>query len=204
MTFGEAHETLDVIIDKHDLPWFEPEEKDIFLNFAQQEFINQRYSEFEVNEKRRQDIRTLITTLTGAGSTISVPVNMLFVLSVKGEFDVTECGVTTSRESHIMPMQHDDINKVIHDPFNKPSNRDPLYITNAASFLIKSDTAPTSWELTYVRVPSTVDGTNNPTGVFDTPDYTHNEIINIAVRKMLGSIEQENYNLQINEIKNQE
>lgn len=204
MTFAEAHETLDVIIDKHDLAWFEPEEKDIFLNFAQQEFINQRYSEFEVNEKRRQDLRTLITTVTGSGFSVPVPANLLFVLSLRGEFTVDKCGNITQRESHIMPMQHDDINKVIHDPFNKPSNTEPLYITEANQFLIKSDSAPTSWELVFIKTPIVVNGTSNPSGVFETPEYTHNEIVNIAIRKMLGSIENENYALQVNEIKNQE
>ena len=205
MTFAEAHEKIDVIIDKHDLPWFEPEEKDIFLNFAQQEFVNQRYSEFEINEKRRQDIRTLITTqLGGSSSTITVPSNMLFVLSLKGVFSVLQCGIYVARETYIRPMQHDDVNKIIHDPFNKPTNSDPVYVTNATSFSIKSDSVPSSTELTFIKEPTVVDGTNNPSGVFETPDYTHNEIVNIAVRKMLGSIEQQNYNLQVNEIENQE
>jgi len=36
------------------------------------------------------------------------------------------------------------------------------------------------------------------------PVHTHEEIINIAVRKMLFSIDKETYQLQINEILNQE
>jgi hypothetical protein len=205
MTFAEAHEKIDVIIDKHDLPWFEPEEKDIFLNFAQQEFVNQRYSEFEVNEKRRQDIRTLITTFSaGAVSSITVPSDMLFVLSLKGTFRVVICGKTVSRETHIRPMQHDDVNKIINDPFNKPTNDEPVYVTNANTLEILSDNTAISTELTYIKEPLVIDTVTNPTGVFSTPTYTHNEIVNIAVRKMLGSIEQQNYNLQVNEIDNQE
>ena len=205
MTFAEAHEKIDVIIDKHDLPWFEPEEKDIFLNFAQQEFVNQRYSEFEVNEKRRQDIRTLITTFSaGAVSSITVPSDMLFVLSLKGTFNVVICGQTVQRETHIRPMQHDDVNKIINDPFNKPTNDEPVYVTNANTLEILSDNTAISTELTYIKEPLVIDTVTNPTGVFSTPTYTHNEIVNIAVRKMLGSIEQQNYNLQVNEIDNQE
>lgn len=205
MTFTEAHERLDVMLDKHDLPWFEPNEKDIFLNFAQQEFVNQRYKEFEINEKRREDIRTLIKTSNGLQSSIvALPADMLFALSLKGTFTVTDCGVEYQRETHIRPMQHDDVNKVINDPFNSPTNSEPVYISNATQFLIKSDTAPASFELVYIKTPTVVDGTNNGNGSFDTPDYTHNEIVNIAIRKMLGSIEKQNYNLQVNEIENQE
>ena len=136
MTFAEAHERLDIIIDKHDLPWFEPEEKDVFLEFAQQEFVNSRYREFEINEKRRQDIRTLITSVGGRGATVNVPSDMLFVLSLKGEFNVVDCGKTVKRTYHIRPMQHDDINKVINDPFNSPQNDDPSYLTNANNFFV--------------------------------------------------------------------
>jgi hypothetical protein len=204
MTFAEAHERLDIIIDKHDLPWFEPEEKDVFLEFAQQEFVNSRYREFEINEKRRQDIRTLITSVGGTGATVNVPSDMLFVLSLKGEFNVVDCGKTVKRTYHIRPMQHDDINKVINDPFNSPQNDDPSYLTNANNFSIQSDTAPNSWTLVYVKSATPVDGTNAPTGTFDTPDYTHNEIVNIAVRKMLASIGEDTYQLQMNEIENQE
>jgi hypothetical protein len=204
MTFGEAHERIDVIIDKHDLPWFEPEEKDIFLEFAQQEFVNTRYKEFEINEKRREDLRTLITTSTGTGASVSVPADMLFVLSLKGMFNIQDCGKTVNREYSIRPMQHDDINKILNDPFNKPLNSDPSYVTTANEFSIKSETAPNSWELVYLKSPDVVDGTNNPATSFVTPNYTHNEIVNIAVRKMLASIEQDTYQLQMNEIDNQE
>ena len=204
MTFQEAHEKLDVIIDKHDLSWFEPEEKDVFLNLAQQEFVNQRYSEFEINEKRRQDIRTLVTTQVSTGNTITIPNDMLYVLSVKGEFIVTSLGQNELRETSIRPIQHDDVNKIIHDPFNKPTNFDPVYITNSNEIAIKCDSAASNVSLVYIKEPIAVDGTNTPNGVFDTPSYTHNEIINIAVRKMLGSIEQQNYDLQVNEIQNQE
>ena len=204
MNFAEAHEYIDVLLDKHDLPWFETEEKDIFLNMSQQEFVNTRYKEFEINEKRREDIRTLITTSTGTGASVAVPADMLYVLSLKGTFAIEECGQTIQRELHIRPMQHDDINKILNDPFNSPTNSDPSYVTEASSFSIKSTDAPSAWELVYLKAPDTVDATNNPTGTFSTPEYTHVEIVNLAVRKMMMSIEQDNYQLQMNEIENQE
>jgi hypothetical protein len=204
MTFAEAHERLDVIIDKHDLPWFEPEEKDVFLQFAQNEFVKSRYAEFEVNEKRRQDLRTLISTLAGSGTSVTVPVNMLFVLSLKGTFSVTKCGITSNRETFIRPVQHDDVNKIKEDPFNKPNNENPVYVSLASSLSIESDSSPSAWTLTYLREPTTVNGSALPTNTFDLPVHTHEEIINIAVRKMLFSIDKETYQLQINEILNQE
>jgi hypothetical protein len=204
MTFAEAHEYIDVILDKHDLPWFETEEKDTFIKFAYQEFVNTRYKEFEINEKRREDIRPLITTSTGSGASVSVPADMLYVLSLKGEFNITECGNTVAKETYIRPMQHDDINKILNDPFNSPTNSDPSYVTEATAFSIKSETAPNSWELVYIKQPTLINTVTNPNGTFDTPEYTHYEIVNAAIRKMLMSIEKDTYQLQMNEIKNQE
>ena len=204
MTFGEAHERIDVIIDKHDLPWFEPEEKDVFLELAQNEFIKTRYAEFELNEKRRQDLRTLIATSTGAGSTVTVPADMWFVLSLKGTFSVTSGNSQVTQEVAIRPIQHDDINKTLNDPFNKPSNNLPSYITNASSFSIVSGSAPSAWTLTYLKTASKPDGESNPSQSFELPIHTHDEILNIAIRKMLFSIDKDTYQLQLNEILNQE
>lgn len=209
MTYGQAHERLDVLLDKHDLPWFEAEEKDIFLNFAVSEFVKTRYKDFELDERGRQDIRTLINTVTGSGATVILPngspdPNLWFVLSLKGDFDVNDAGVQKRVTKAIRPIQHDDINKISDDPFNKPANDDPSYLTYATTLQIESETAPTSWTLVYIKQPNSVDGTNNPNTSFNLPEHTHEEIVNIAARKMLFSIEKENYNLQVNEIKEQE
>lgn len=204
MTNAEAQEMIDVILDKHETGWFEPEEKDIYLNLALSEFVKDRYKEFEVNEKRREDIRTLIKENTGAGATINAPADMMFVISLKGTFVLTDCGTAKNVERFIKPSQHDDINKVQSDPFNKPENKFPLYLTTSTGFDVRSDTAPLDYTLTYIKTPVQFDGTNNPNGSIDLPDYTHEEIVNLAVRKILFILEKQTYNLQVNEIQNQE
>ncbi len=204
MTNAEAHERVDLLLDKYETGWFEPEEKDIHLNFALSEFVKTRYKEFEVNEKRREDIRTLVTTTTGSGSLVNTPSDLMFVLSLKGIFTITECNSFKDVERYIRPIQHDDINKISSDPFNKPANSYPVYITNDTGFEIKSDTPPSDWSLTYIKEPTPFDATNNPNGTIDLPPYTHEEIVNLAVRKILFILEQQSYNLQVNEIQNQE
>lgn len=204
MTFADIHELIDVELDKHDLPWFEPEEKDLWANLALNEFVKTRYREFEINEKRREDIRTLIRTSTGNTSTVAIPADFMFSLSLKGTFNVTECGTVVTKERFIRPAQHDDINKMKNDPFNEPTNDYPLYVSSQSGYTIESESTPVGWTLTYLKVPTQIDGTNTPAGVPDLPDYTHEEIVNIAVRKIMGSIEKDTYQLQVNEINNQE
>jgi hypothetical protein len=206
MTFGEAHEQIDILLDKHDAPWYEAREKDVFLNYAQSEFVKNRYAEFELNEKRRQDLRTLIQTENGTGSTISLSLipTFMFALSLKGTFTVSSGGLSKTVSKSISPMQHDDINVATEDPFNSPSNDDPYYLTNANTLAINSTTAPSNWELTYLKRPNAVDGENNPNIEFELPVHTHEEIVNIAIRKILKTMADETYNLQINEINEQE
>jgi hypothetical protein len=208
MTFSEAHEQIDILLDKHEAPWFEPKEKDMFLNFAQNELIKKRYSEFELNEKRKQDLRTLISTKTStvAGATIELSLvpDLMFVLSLKGRFTVASGGINKDVDKAIRPMQHDDVNIATEDPFNSPSNDDPYYLTFATKLEIKSITIPSSWEITYLKYPIPVDGENSPSVEFELPKHTHEEILNIAIRKILKTIGDDTYSLQINEINEQE
>jgi hypothetical protein len=204
MTFDEMHELVDVELDKHDLPWFETEEKDLWLNLALNEFVKTRYREFEINEKRREDIRTLIRELTGTTASVVLPGDFMFALSLKGEFSVIDCGQSLVKERSIRPAQHDDINKMKSDPFNTPDNNHPLYVSNQTGYTIESESTPVGWTLTYLKLPNPIDATNNGGASPDLPEYTHEEIVNIAVRKIMGNIEKETYQLQVNEINNQE
>lgn len=205
MTFQQMHEKIDAFMDKSDLPWFNSEEKDIFLQTAANEYVKKIHSEFEVTEKRREDIRPLIKIINGGGSSVAIPTDYMFALSLKGTFRVTDkCGIIRDAKVPIKPAQHDDINKMKNDPFNKPTNEHPLYTSTSTSLEIESESTPSNWTLTYIKLPIPVDGTNSPTGVLDLPEYTHDEIVNLAVRKMLMSIEHPNYQVQINEINNQE
>jgi hypothetical protein len=204
MTFAEMHERIDVLLDKANLPWFNPNQKDIFLQFSTNEFVKNRYDEFEVNEKRREDIRPLVTVLPGTGTTVALPSDFMFALSLKGTFNIDECGTIVQKERSIRPFQHDDLNKVVDDPFNKADDEYPFYTSNSAGYVISSTNAPVDWTLVYIKRPVVVDGTNTPNGTLTLPEYTHEEIINLAVRKMKATIEDPTYNLQVNEIQNQE
>lgn len=200
MTFEQAHERLDVLLDKHDLGWHEPEEKDIFLNFAQNEFIKNRAEEYEKNERNREDIRTLIASVSGVGASVPAPGDFMFLLRMKGTFSIDNCGVLTNQTRRISPIQLDDVDTAEEDPFNKPINGDPRYETTSVGFTILSDSAPLNWTITYIKLASSVNGTTFPGNTFDTPEHTHEEIVTLAADMMLKSIEKGNIQYQINEI----
>ena len=205
MTILEMHNLCDLLLDKADAPWFNPTEKDTFINLAQMEFVKTRYSEFEVNEKRREDLVTLVRKITLLNTKEvnlnSVP-EFLFVLSVSGLIE--DCGRDILEE--ISPVQHDDFVRNQKDPFNKSTEKNISYLqlNNGTSNVLEIQLEDNLKEvrLVYLKTPVNV-SIVTPTNC-ELPPHTHEEIVNLAVRKMMMTVQDQNYQVQINEINNQE
>jgi len=211
VTIAEMQDLADLLIDKANAPWFSPEEKDRFINLAINEYVKNKHKAFETGEKVREDLLTLVSAPHVVNSTDIVNLEVvalsdfLFVLRV--EADITNsCGTKTGIP--VKPAQQDDFAESRKDPFNKPDDGHPVYLqsTNVANeriITVYSDTVPDEIRMVYLKQPVEVDfntGTDS-----DLPDHTHEEIVNLAVRKMLGTIEGfENYQVQLNEIDKQE
>lgn len=201
------HKLCDLLLDKADSPWYTAQEKDTFLNLAHEEFVQTRYEQFEFNEKVRKELLPLVRVSTGTTSTINLDTvsNYMYTLSLSGKFK-SSCG--GDKIQPISPLQIDDEFETEKDPFNKSSNDNPHYIeqndgTNNLC-IIKSDTAPTNYTLKYLKQPVKVlldeaNPTNNVNS--EMPSFTHEDIVYIAVNKMLANTEQFN-NYQINKQEN--
>ena len=193
------HDLVDVLTDKVQTGYFEPIEKDNFLNLAQMEFVKTRYKAFEVNEKRREDLMPLVVQAGGAGNQIvlnTVP-DFFLVLALTSNIEkVDPCsGNVITTDVLVKPMKWDSFWAVQNDPFNRPTQDNVVYLqwNDGANDMLEmppNTLTFNQWQLTYLRTPAAIDGTNN-TGVEpDLPLHTHEEIVNIAVRKMLLNVEQ--------------
>ena len=209
MTIAEMHTLVDLLIDKANAPWFTPAEKDNFLNLAIQEYTKNKHMLFETDEKVREDLLTLVVSpyTVLATDTINLDTIGNFLFALRLEATITNaCGTKTGIP--VSPRQHDDFASLQRDPFNKASDDYPVYlqfeIGGARSMKVYSTTTPPdALNLTYLRTPAVVSITV-PTNC-DLPQHTHEEIVNLAVRKMLMTIDGfENYQFQINEINSQE
>lgn len=254
MTNGELHDLLDLLLDKSDLPWFNATEKDRFLNLAQMEFVKERYNRFEVDEKAKQDLATLVRSvrINESSRTFMIetlPEFMFFVnmvayfgdpdrnRSVKDELaDHDETIVNTpigTGNSHnlkpnrksltvstlstdltdtirrsVKPVQLDDLHQAFGDPFNEPTDECPLYLVRADvkghQFVeIYSTTNPTMIDVDFIKKPVDINGATAPSDSPELIEYTHEEIANIAVRKMIENIESQRYQTQIRETQEQ-
>ena len=198
MTFGEMHDLVDVILDKSQTAYFEPSEKDTFLNLAQNELVKNRYKLFEVNEKRREDLLPLVRQFAFVGTSVinlDIVPDFFLILSLKGDFLI--CG--EEQEVALRPRKFDEIYRTSEDPFNRVDDDHPAYVmfNNGVNNIIEirptTKVVVANGELTYLKRPLAIDGENNPNSVPELPEHTHEEIVNIASRKMMLTVEAPTY-----------
>ncbi len=209
MNIVEMHKLADLLIDKANAPWFTSEEKDMFINLAMKQVVDVNYREFEKDEEARAKLNTIVRT-TNLGAVAQVNLTAItdfrYTLAIKGTTP-DSCGNLVSRK--ISPVQWDDEAGNQNDPFNKNSDTNLGYvqenIVGTGDVLrILSDTTPTDVTLVYLKTPvdvlnDTVTPANNIN--CELPDSVHEEVVNLAVRKMLGTVEsQVQYQIQANEI----
>jgi len=193
MTIQEMHDLADLLIDKANAPWFNPAEKDKFITLAQIEFLDNSYRLFEYNEEVREKLLPLVRSQNfGTAQTPSINLSGItdfrYILSLRGDYP-DGCGGFVTRA--IPPIQLDDEVRNQRDPLNVNDDRNPGYIqendgTNSLVQMV-STTDPTNVILKYLKTPVDVNLAGNIN--CELSESSHEEIVNIAVRKMLGNIQ---------------
>jgi hypothetical protein len=191
------------------------EEKEFWLNRAQDRFIKDRAFisgdvkriGFEGNQKRLDDIRTLVTQdytdtwtpeTTAGWQQVDLPADYLYLVNLRADMYINRCGqVTTSSPEDIVPVRVVDNAEVYfmqRNPFAKSSIDSPLATVSeedirvyqdAESFILKGIYAD------YIRIPQPIDVTLGQD--CELADHTHQEIVDIAVKNILEAIESPRY-----------
>lgn len=221
-----------------ELPAFEPEEIDFWLNNAIRKFVKSRYSgvnskgtSFEQTQKRTDDLRTLVESVTlamgnghdGTGDGVfpnswscDIPADYWFSLSEEANIGVeipTEIpGVTLTRETRvgITECTLDEYRQKVDDPYSehilhytlaKPLR---LFIDDRIDIVHDGNYTIEDYYLTYLKVPDTVDNVPEGTTDCNLPEHTHDEVVKLAANMMLENIEQPRYQTHMNEVNTME
>lgn len=214
MTVSEMHNAFRQQIDKSTSLTgsvdFLSEEIDYWLNEAQERFIKQRmfgtnYKQlvFEQNEKRIDDLRTLVVTSTKYTLTQSTTAsNMKY-----GSLDVApstapylyyvNSSVYNSSSVQLQSgnvMQEMYINDYIKDFINNPYIRRPLVLITGSiiSFIHSDEFIPIQYDITYIKKPMVL--TIDTPGTYETntcelSEQTHKEIVTLAASLVIENIE---------------
>ena len=231
MNVATMHLRFDIGLDKiasFNYASFTAEEKDVFLNDAQEKFIEQRAygtnpkgTGLEEDQKRRDDLREIIknyttTTFTTSsnnktnGSFVALPSDYRHAIQEEVNISYTDCNdAAQTKRVPVTPVTHDRYNKIINDPFNQPYEDEAIRLDYEGDvFEIITDGTYTlsNYYLRYLKEPQTIRyGTQYliPTTDVDCElaNHCHREIISLAVFAALEDIESKRYITQKQEIK---
>ena len=106
----------------------------------------------------------------------------------------------TERRTLCKYVQHDDLYKVLGDPFNSTKSSAPLYTIqeNFVDLYTNVKFVPVELIIKYLRFPHDM---NLARGIgSELPQHTHDEIIEMAVKSILEALEQPRYQTQTGEV----
>ena len=215
-----------------ELPSFEPEEIDFWINMAIRRFGKTRYggisskgTSFEQTQKRIDDLRTLIKVYSdpsGIAGSIDSTKGYTFQLPIEGselgdedywfalaeEVTITVDAVET--KVGVIESTLDEYRFRVDDPFSEHilhyGSAKPIRLFHGNSVELISDGNYTvdDYHLTYLRKPVDVDISAETPVDCDLPEHTHDEIVKLAVNMMLENIEQPRYQTHMNEVNTME
>jgi len=171
VTINQAYDLIDQLLDKSDQPYFTENEKDDFIRQAIHEFINNHYSKYDIDQVSR-DALALFTEYVEIDS---------------DDNDWLNYGVDMPDE--YVHLIHLRINYASVSP--GPSNPVRAYFRP-----ITSTGAIQALVLRSRSHDECFDDSNAGDGL---KEVYQREVIEIAVRKMTGNIESDNYKVALNE-----
>jgi len=197
MTFQQMHDLLKTFLDKYDTPYFSSQQLDLILTRAMYELIENRFRNFEGDERITQDLRPLVreyivpvsqfnatTDALVLPNTHAVLTNMLYIVSIRCEY---KCG-DSYKITYVKPVKHDELMAMMKDPFRKPTCDYPVYVLRSGGIYIYPQCSYNNFEITIIQKPTPINATGAPTGVPILPEQTHDEIVQIAARMLLNTI----------------
>lgn len=226
MTIAEMHLAFRLQLDKSgslELPSFEPEEIDFWLNSAIRKFVRTKFSGsnkglgFEGHLVRTEDLKSLVvdtSTIPVANNKkpylfIATPIftDKWFILGEEVEISYTKLGDTTlsTKRQGVTICTVDTYTSHINDPYSEHilhyEEAKPLRLVyqNTIELVADVNYTITNYYVRYLKRPALVSITT-PVISCDLPEHTHDEIVALATSMVLENIEQPRYQTQLNEL----
>ena len=197
MTLGDAYNYIDLLLDKANQPFFTNGEKNMILNLSIKEFMDSKYALMRINQDfseqygNRVDLNQGTSGFTVVGNYVEL--TDYYHITFAALNGVT-CRIVSDDELSEL--------RVTNNPFKQINSDNPACAivqgpTEIRLFFHHGPTSPDftiadTFSVRYLKYLDTTDFNN-------IPEPYQQDIINIAVRKMTGTIESSNYSVQVNE-----
>ncbi len=213
-------------LNRAEIDWLLYQAELLFIKQRYSELSNPKRRGFESTQKRVDDLASLvvkyplqpgITPTANSGDSLTVELSDLSYpyLHLVAAFADVEISSDCIKKVPLKFTQHDDYRESLLDPFNSPSLEFIPYNQGysgdgivSSLYLYPGDLNVTSVYVEYIRKPTRVfyggytyiDGnTYSPTS-FETPEHTHEEIIDLAAQLAALNIENPEY-IQLKNLK---
>lgn len=190
MTDTNAQDRIRNIIDSETTAYFSNAELNEFMKMATDEFVQQYYMGFETTQDSRDKLSDLVISKeVDFIDTAPVTIGTMDSSDTYGRF--LSAYVKASPSVNVKVIQIGDISAYLNDPFNKADSSNPVIYFKEGKIYSIGFFSTTKLIVTYLQY--TTDFT-------DLSDVTHEEICQIAARKVLATLGDARYNAVQTEI----
>ena len=183
------------IIDREDTAFMNNGSINNFVSMATDEFLQQYYSIFEVNQDARDKLESLVKTESQIFGTPTYEVSVSSLADTSDDtliyYRLLSARLTDSPNTAVKIIQFSDYSAYTNDPFNKADANNPIIYQEGGKLKAVGFITDTSVDLTYLQYTSTFT---------DLAGHTYEEIAQIASRKILQSLGDPRYALMQAEI----
>lgn len=196
MTIAEMQDRFMVLRDLYKAPYYEPNERDSFINSAISAFVTGSIPS-ELTERKKKEnqklwdqISTLIrvskeTSFTTAGVSDNIPMaKCSFTKPTDFWFFYGAICIISGEATPTSMLTFNELTNINQDSFSQPSDSNVGMIAMEDKMYLICDTVPDSFYLYYIKKPAVV---NFQTSTHcDLPLSTHDKICHMAVQLSCG------------------
>jgi|GEM_PF-6456560 len=195
MTFGEMFTNFETLIDKSGTAYFPPAQFDAFANMKYQAWVDLEGRMIETTEGYMADLIYLYKPITKPNSNFIDKVidTPNFRRRIRFYSGYTDCN-NKAKNPNIRILSNATVDIAQNDPHLKGIDNDPACIATIVTggnpgWQVFTENTPQSLNMTYLQNPQVIDSANNPTTVFEGPDYVAWILIQLAAYRMDLTIE---------------
>ena len=191
MTYTEAYAHIDNLLDKAGTAYFTTAEKNQFLDLAVLEYTKGLINTLESDAQSMEKIAPLVVksaSLSQSSGAITLPTEVPVYHILRA--------YTATSDYSVNIMGYGEYASAKNNPFHKADTENPVGLLRG--LLMDIVGSAESVYLEYIKLPEVTHTASNNLGGYG--KNSGEEIVNIAVRKMMLSLEDPRYQLQVNEL----
>lgn len=201
MTYTEAYAHIDNLLDKAGTAYFTDTEKNQFLDLAVLEYTKGLINTLESDAQSMEKIAPLVVksqSLVQSSGSITLPVAAVAIDLIPELFPVYHIlrAYTAINGYTINIMGYGEYASAKDNPFHKADTKNPVGLLRGMFMDVVGNTENVYLE--YIKLPEVSHTAEENLGGYGI--NSGEEIVNIAVRKMMLSLEDPRYQLQASEL----